>query len=357
MILNAWAVIIAFLIVVKVSLSILTIAAGLRVARTQGYRSTQDAIRFEAAENQYPLLFLAAAVLLVLALASWPLFYVLLDSYVPEWPDVMCIYGVTQVGTGSVGPSRFLPGLVRAIECTKPAAVLVIGVLLVLHWINRQTKTAPLSGRVLVAILAVGFIGIADAAFESAYLLIPKREDYISTGCCTVALQGRSLTARYLPDSILDSNRQLAIGVAHYGLTALLVLGLIAAIVLSRRAGGSPIVCRWLAPLLFVGAGLSLVTGGIFLTDTVAPVLLGLPFHHCVYDLVSTVLESGVAIAIFVLGSFSVAWGCIACWLGRVAETDAILRELLPRLFRVAIFGYTTSMGMISVSLILAQWD
>ena len=55
-----------------------------------------------------------------LGLASWPLLYLLLQSYVPEWPDVMCIYGVTRVGAGSVGASRFLPGLVTALQVLKP---------------------------------------------------------------------------------------------------------------------------------------------------------------------------------------------------------------------------------------------
>ena len=40
---------------------------------------------------------LVAVVCLVLLVIGWPLFYAMLDSFVPEIPGAMCIYGVTRV--------------------------------------------------------------------------------------------------------------------------------------------------------------------------------------------------------------------------------------------------------------------
>src|SRR5262249_49616077 len=131
-----------------------------------------------------------------LNLLSWPLFYLLLQSYVPEWEGVMCIYGVTRIGAGSVGPARFLPPLVTALQAVKPALVFLSGAWFVLYLINRGTRTAPLTGRVHLLVLAAGLLGVADAAAEGAYLVIPKKEVFLSTGCCTAAPEESS---RFLP--------------------------------------------------------------------------------------------------------------------------------------------------------------
>ena len=63
----------------------------------------------DAVETRSYLVFLVTILLVGLSVFSWPLLYLLLQSYVPEWPGVMCIYGVTRIGTGSLGVSRWLP--------------------------------------------------------------------------------------------------------------------------------------------------------------------------------------------------------------------------------------------------------
>src|SRR5205807_6623769 len=118
------------------------------------------------AENRGHLLFLLAFLLLGLNFASWPLFYLLLQSYVRDMPGVMCIYGVTRFGTGSLGPSRFLPALVQALQWTKPAVVFLSGAWFVVYALNRGTATAPLLPRILVLLLVLGTFAVADAALE-----------------------------------------------------------------------------------------------------------------------------------------------------------------------------------------------
>ena len=85
----------------------------------------------EAVERNAYLMMTLALVLLGLGLASWPLLYLLLQSYVPSWPGVMCIDGVTRIGTGSLGASRFLPGLLTALQVFKPLLMLMGGAWLV----------------------------------------------------------------------------------------------------------------------------------------------------------------------------------------------------------------------------------
>src|SRR5262249_49126631 len=118
MILNAYAVLGAFVLALRALLGLLVVGQA-SLALAQG-RNAESPEGKKALEDRYYLLFLMAILLLVLNVLSWPLFYLLLQSYVREWPGVMCIYGVTQIGTGSISVSRFLPGLVQSLETTKP---------------------------------------------------------------------------------------------------------------------------------------------------------------------------------------------------------------------------------------------
>src|SRR6266567_550145 len=192
MILNAYAVLDAFVALLRLPLGLLVVGLGAgawrryrRLPRVLANAATPG--EREALEDRNYLLSLLALLLVGLNLASWPLLYLLLQSYVPEWPGLMCIYGVTRVGAGSEGASRFLPGLLAALQGLKPLVVFGSGAWLVLYLLNRRTRTAPLLGRVFLALVACGALTAADAAAELAYLGIPKKEESLSTGCCTGA--------------------------------------------------------------------------------------------------------------------------------------------------------------------------
>src|SRR5262249_18719433 len=144
-------------------------------------------------------------------------------SYVPDFPGAMCIYGVTQIGTGSINASRYLPGLVKSLEVLKPALVFLSGAWFVLYLLNRQSRSAPLLRRVLVLLLAVGVVAMADATAEAAYLLIPKREEFLPSGCCTEAFDAESHASRFLAQSLFTAEVQPWLSAAYYGLNTSLV--------------------------------------------------------------------------------------------------------------------------------------
>src|SRR5439155_23868242 len=95
-------------------------------------------------EDRTYLLFLQACFLAALNVVSWPLLYLVLQSYVPEWPGVMCIYGVTQIGAGSEGPSHYLPALLRLLQALDPAVVFLTGAWLTLYSLHRRSRSAAL---------------------------------------------------------------------------------------------------------------------------------------------------------------------------------------------------------------------
>jgi hypothetical protein len=347
MILNAYAVLDGFASLVRLCLGLLVLGLGLPA--WWRWNAALPADRRKPLEDRSYFLFHLAVVLLLLNLASWPLFYLLLQSYVPEWPGVMCIYGVMRVGTGSMGPSRFLPGLLTTLQVLKPALVFVTGAWFVLHMINRRTRTAPLMPRVLLMLVLLGLVAVADAALEGAYLVIPKKEEFLAAGCCTASLDDRSSSTGLVSGVLASDEAGPWVSWTYYGVNVGMCLALAGSVhLIRRRPAGAPLTA------LGVGAAVSLPVNVVFLSAIAAPVLLHLPFHHCPYDLLPAVPESVVAIALFVLGSFAVLWACVAGWFGTSAETRPFLGREVGKLLHLGLWGYAGSVVMLSLEMVVA---
>ncbi|MFP6769164.1 MAG: hypothetical protein VB859_13410 [Planctomycetaceae bacterium] len=326
MIVNAYAVLIAFVSLLQFVAGLLIIVSSLGRRRVTSTREI---------ENRPYLLLLLSFLLLGLNLASWPLLYALSQSYVPSWPGVMCIYGVTRIGTGSVGSARHLPWLLATVQCTKPLLVFLGGGWFVLYLANRATQTAPLMPRLLSGLLPLGLVSVADAVCVGSYLAIPKQEQSLSVGCCTSAIADRS---RFLPESLLGSGSHAWLTIGLLVVVGALSLGLLTAI----RSGYHH--RRFLSGLL-IGTLFAMPLGSLFLVEIASPALLQRP-HHCPYDLISEVPESVLAVVLFTLGCFSVGWAAVAGWLGHVEETQAVLPSLIGRFLFLGLFGYLGSMIM-----------
>src|SRR5215470_11080001 len=119
MILNAYAILDAFIILFRLGFGLLILLIGLSAWRAWNSHQTLSE-KHQAIDARLHLLFQMATVLFALNIVSWPILYLVLQSYVPEWPEVMCIYGVTRIGTGSMGTARYLPLLLQFLQATKP---------------------------------------------------------------------------------------------------------------------------------------------------------------------------------------------------------------------------------------------
>jgi hypothetical protein len=346
LILNAYAVLDAFLTVLRLTLGLLVLALCISAwcrSRRASLPESQDAL-----EDRGSLLLLLAFLLMGLNLISWPLLYLLLQSYVREWPGVMCIYGVTQVGAGSLGPSRFLPGLLNLLEATKPALVFAGGAWFVLYWLDRRTPTAALQNRVFLSLIVVGLLAVIDPVAEGAYLVIPKQERHLAAGCCAEVFDTSERASKFLPRVLFEEEERPLLSRAYYGFNAALVLTLLVSI---YRLGQG----KWalLVPLLLLAA-LTASVSAVFLSEVAAPALLHLPFHHCPYDLVPRAPEAVLAVALFVAGTFFLGWACVAAWCGRCEETEPLLPGMVRRLLIAASYSYFASLGMMLVELNLS---
>lgn len=340
MITSGYVTLAGFLAALQLAAALWATAVGLRnlVART-----TADDEAVERLESRTYLAGLLGYLLLGTSLASWFVLYLLLDSFVPQWKGAMCIYGVTQIGEGSHGIYHWLPRLVLAEQLLKPPLIFATGAALVLYRFYRRLCTRTLLPRVAATLLAAALLAALDAGTELAYLAIPKRESLPSSGCCSVSTVMNERTPLPGPD------KQQRLQVAYYGSQTL-----IAALVLQSvtASGGLFGAKRMLAlvTLATLGAGVSMK----FLMHVASPALLHLPYHHCIYDLVIGVPESGVALLLLFWGTCCVGWAGTVAVMGRCPESSGELGGEIRRWLCYSLLGYLGSMVMVSLDMWLA---
>lgn len=348
MILNAYAALDLFVTLLRLGLGVILLVVGGAVL-WKACRSVSFEDR-SGLEDRLYLLTLLAVVLLGLNIISWPLFYLLLKSYVPEWPGVMCIYGVTQIGKDSEGMSRFLPGLIQFLQIVKPVLVFISGAWLVLYLINRRTTTGPLFGRVVCALVVAGVLVELDAFAEAAYLVIPKKEELPPGGCCTGVFGEMFQEKRWLPVALVGENAKSLLRALFFLVNGGLALGLLGNMLRLRLGNANPSFHH-----LFLGAILAVPINAFFLSEVAAPVLMRLPYHHCPYDLIDQAPEALPAVALFFLGTFCVGWAWMATHGADHAETRPFLREYLSGILGLGLFGYLGCLVMIAVELALTK--
>jgi hypothetical protein len=346
MILNTFAVLDGFVALLRLLLGMVLVCFGTAVWRTSQQANSAEART--GFEDRCYLLVLLAVLLLGLNLASWPLFYLLLQSYVKEWPGVMCIYGVIRIGTGTVGPSQWLPPLVQLLQLSKPVLVFASGSWLVLYLVNRQTPTAPLWNRLLAVLSVVGLLAVGDAALELAYLVIPKKEVFLALGCCAEVFDAGGRATRFLPQALVGEDYRPFLWGAYWGMNGAMVLATAGTRWRVRAGRGR----YWLAGL-FVGGLLCAAVNTVFLLEIAAPALLHLPYHHCPYDLIPKVPESVLGIALFVLASFCVGWAVVAAALANGRETRPYVRRTVVRLLSLGLVAYLNSLVLMALELAL----
>jgi hypothetical protein len=347
---NGYAILDLFVTAVRLLLAAGVVVGGIAAWWSWGrlQRVAPDAeVRARRDDRSY-LLFLGAFVLLLLNVVAWPLFYVVMTSYIPQWPGVMCLYGVTQIGEGSIGTSRHLPWLVAVIEVARPAVVFAAGAWLLMYFVNRRTATGALGRRVLVGVIAAGLLSAVDAAAEAAYLTIDKKEKYLSAGCCTAARPDRKVGG-LVAAAWGAAPSPARLSAAHLAAQA----GMIAVV------GGCiafPARMRSRSVLIVLGlaGGAALAAGMAFLAHVAAPRLLGLPHHRCLYCLFTQVPESLVAALFLVGGTCAVGWAGVLTAAMRSPETVPFLDGWVDRLLRAGWWCYVASIAMLGLQWALA---
>jgi len=284
-------------------------------------------------ENRSYLVLLIAVVTLAIRLFSWPLFYTTLWSFVPDIEGAMCIFGVTQVK----------PAFTKFIETVKPFVFWLIGAWLLLHVLDQATKTSPLMRRRLLLLSLVSIIVFIDSIGEA--VLVTQIRPGSPVSCCTTVTDLLNRPTRTTPESLLGLQYAQHLGILYF-VTNLTLIGLIALILWRKKLEVTSQRRRLWLGFIFL---FSLCNAVVFLLsqiEVIAPKIMHLPYHHCLYCLWQYVPDSMLMFLLFVLGTFAVGWAFGLDIVGRVKETA----DILPRYLKGI---YTFGLSCLSVSLII----
>ena len=332
MILNALSIILIFIGVLSALLAIWGGISSLILYR-KWKRPSRPEEKTSLEDRSYLVLLIMVIVLLI-RLINWPLFYVTLQSFISDIEGAMCIFGVTQV---KVGLTRFL-------EFLKPTNFFLIGGWLILHFLDRATKTSPLMRKKLLLLSIIGLFVLIDSLGDIFLILGIAPESLVS--CCTTVTDILNRPTRTTPESILGPEYAQSLQVLFF-ITHLALMGFIGVSLKFR------IFRRLILGLLSLFAILNAFVFLLSQIEVFAPRMMHLPFHHCLYCLWQYVPDSIAMYLFFILGTFSVGWGFTTELFGRHGETAGLLPIFLRKIYSFAFFFLSASLIMLVIHLLV----
>ena len=339
MILNAFTIIALFTAVVTGILALVLAVSSLREYRRFHLVSTGD--ERTAAENRSYLLFLTAAVILIVKLLSWPFFYVTLQSYVPHIQGAMCIFGVLQVNAD----------FSNVLQIFKPVMFFLVGGWLILNKLDTTTETAPLFGRKLLFLSLVSAVALVDSAGDVIYFTSFEGEADVT--CCTLFFDLPERSTAMLPMSFLGEDYERYLLPLYYLSNLFFIIFMVIGYVRFSPARFIPLpVNLQTLSLLGAGAGLSLINAIISLFalfEVIAPKIMALPYHHCIYCMWQYAPNSIVITALSIIGTFSVNWAFFLYAAGRHRETVPYMRKYVLNLYFMGITTMAASVAMVTI--------
>ncbi len=337
MILHTPTILLFFASFVAVVLGVYGGVFSFRTARAA--RGELTAERMTDLDTRARLLFLIVTIVIVVRLLSMPLFYWALESDVPDIPGAMCAFGVTQV----------LPGLTGALQYFQFPVIFLGVAWLLLNAVDGETRHHPLLQRKLYFFSAIS-IPIVLESLGDFYLFFSIRPPTaLGLSCCSTVADVASRPTALVAGFFLGPRSAGPLFNAY--LVASLVFLAFLALILWRGL--------WRRPYLIVATILAVLLVPIFwvaLVEKIAPLMMNLPYHHCLYCwLKSAPGALGVA-AGFLLGVAGVGWALVLDLQGGGGEVKAIASRYIRGLFLFSLSATLFSFLIVITHLLMAKY-
>ena len=328
MIVNKYSILMLFM--AGLGLAVASLMAGAALWTAWRIRSGRGERESSAAQRSVHLAALTAVICVVLLAIGWPLLYAMLNSFVPEVPGAMCIYGVTRV----------MPLASAVIQTAKPLLIFLLGAWLLLECVRRQSGRPPRRWGGMAALAVVAGLVAAGHVAELYYVFNMNSLNEVSccSRCAERAASKLQSPAYYLPWAEPDPAQRAVLNGLFFVAVPLLAAWLFAQ---SRRRGT-------VHPRLAIGQNLAILAVAAVLalaslrefSEVIAPLLMRSPFHHCFYCLISSsaMPDASLIVANLAVGTFSAGWAAV---LGIAMPAEPPPQSLLLRR-RVCILGATT---------------
>jgi len=341
MIVNPWSVSALTIDLLSAALAGATVVSAVRlIIGTRPGKEISGQGMTSQEERMY-LAFWMGVVLLAVRFLAWPLFYLVLHSFISEIEGAMCIFGTRNM----------LPVLTRSLEVLKPLLFFIGLVWLVLFRLERFA-TLPKKGMragsfILAMLLLCSLTALVDSVASAVLWMRSSSE--LAVSCCTTVTDIPSRFTIWMPVSLFGPTYEQPLWYLFF-----IVNGLSSALlVLAYRA-----VDRMQSPLaLFSLVGLVSLVNCILTViayiEVIAPRLMRLPFHHCLYCMVQNVIDAPVFVALFIVGTCTAVavfpvWFFARSWAGM----DALI-SVVRALLMTGFLCLTGSVLMIAIHLLV----
>lgn len=339
MILNALSVTTIFVGIVSAALMTWGgITSSLLSWRWRKATTTEERTKLE--DRSYLVLLIAVAILVV-RLLNWPLFYGTLQSFIPDIEGAMCIFGVTQVR----------PAFTKFQEILKPMVFFLIGAWILVHMLDRATKTSPLMRRKLLFLSILSIFVVVDSIGDAVLVMTIRPGAVVS--CCTTVADILARPTKTTPESILGPGYAHILEVSYF-VANFVLIGMVGFMLWRKSLETESPRRRISLGLIFVFA---IINGFIFILsqiEAIGPKIMHLPYHHCLYCLWQYVPDSSAMYLFFILGTFALGWALAADAIGRKGEAAQILPRYLKGIYGFALFCLSASLVMVIIHLLVA---
>jgi len=294
-------------------------------------------------EDQLYLLFWMGVVLLMLRFLAWPLFYLVLHSFVPEVQGAMCIFGTRNL----------LPTLTRSLEILKPLLFFFGIIWLILFKLERFDSQHRDSRRGQRNSLILLFLCVIAAAMDSgaSAVLWVKSSAELAVSCCTTITDIPTRFTVWMPESLLGPAYNRPLWISYFVGNGLVIgfSGLVYTKSWTKRF--HPFLYLNLALLAVINCSLTVVA----YIEVVAPQLMRLPFHHCLYCMIQKIPDASFFVGLFALGT-CVAAAVLPVYLMAEswAEKNALLKSV-RKLCATAVLCLSGSLLMVATHLIMIK--
>lgn len=341
MIVNPWTVSALSLDAASVGLGVITTVLCVRQLSTSWSGKQDYGERLATVEDRLYLLFWLGAVFLLLRFLAWPLFYLTLHSLIPEISGAMCIFGARNLQ----------PVLSRSLELVKPLLFYSGLVWLLIFRLERfgnragTENTARKNSLILLSLCSI--IGLTDSL--GSVILWLRSNAELAVSCCTTVTDIPSRFTVWIPESLFGSEYTRLLWILYFVSNVLLIL---CTLFVRRRMNKKDLSgSSFLGMLILVLA--NCVIGTFAFIEVIAPQLMALPFHHCLYCLVQNVMDAPLFVALSILGNSTIG-ALYPVWLlsSKWAKNRA-LTTLLSTLLLTGSLCLSGSLLMVTTHLLL----
>jgi hypothetical protein len=182
--------------------------------------------------------------------------------------------------------------------------------------------------------------------------LVVKISPSITVSCCTTVTDLLSRPTRVLPGAVFGEEYGLYLEAGFWG-AAVVMMGLMASLLREHRLEDLRRRRLWIS---LTAAVAIFVTPPLFILamiETMAPRLMKLPFHHCLYCLWQYLPISILCFVLFVVATYVPVWALFLDLVGRKGEAAVLLPQFLRKLYGIGLLSLAGSLVLLGVHTLL----